>query len=340
VGGLDLAERDRRDRLYELSLTWAPPEGRFSAMGGRLGASPFVSLGYLDGFLAEARPSPSLQIGGFFGRTPVAEGLEAGSKYGAFARVAPRTGRLPYELVLAGVRENAGGEVSREYLAQEGQSRAGRFWFRERLELDLNRGWREERAGQAAQLTEARLSASWRPTATQGVTVSYERRRGFWNAFNRSVPGEFFDDRPHQTLRADLDLSRAGGSGLWVGGSRRTVEGDQRPAYSVHAGVRTPDLYSLAVAGEATLYQTIFTRGVMASARANRDLRGGHRVTGSYIFEHYSLDGQTAGRTNHRLRLSGYGQAARRAFFRADLEYGLAGDLDGARVLLEAGYRF
>jgi hypothetical protein len=40
------------------------------------------------------------------------------------------------------------------------------------------------------------------------------------------------------------------------------------------------------------------------------------------------------------IRLSGYGHFGGGAFGRADLEYGIGNDLQGARALLEAGYRF
>ncbi len=64
VRGVILSTKDTRDRLYEASLAFAPMKGRFSATAGRLGAHPFVSLGYLDGVLAEVRPTSNIQLGG------------------------------------------------------------------------------------------------------------------------------------------------------------------------------------------------------------------------------------------------------------------------------------
>lgn len=343
VRGFILPARDRRDRLYEASLAYTPAGGRFSAVAGRLGAHPFVSLGYLDGVLADARPTSSLQIGGFAGRTADAEslgGYDSGSKYGGFVRFAPAGGPRGYELVLAGVRENAGSEVSREYVAQEGHLRSGRFWLHERFEVDFNRGWRRDRAGTSTQLSDARILGTWRASASQSFTVSYERRQDFWSAFNRGFPTDLLDKRIQQNVRADLDLSRPGGSGLWLGGSLRTRQGEDRMSYAAHAGLRSPRLFSLAASTEASVYQNVSSRGLQAMGRLGRELRGGLRLDASYVFNLYQLVIVNDTRISHWLRVSGYGQFARHAFARGDVEYALGDDLKGTRVLLEAGYRF
>jgi hypothetical protein len=338
-----LRPEDRRDRLYEASLAWTAAERPFSARAGRLGASPFTALGYLDGVLGEWRPTATLQVGAFGGRRPDAEdaGTPGGAKYGAVLRLlAPRRAPVAYDFVLSGVAEHAGSETSRTYVGQEGHVRAGRFWLHERVEMDLNRGWRQERTGRAAQLSDAHVRVSWRPSDARAVTASYDRRRNFWTAFTRSLPVALFDDRIHQTVRADVAFTRAGGAGTWFGASLRTRETDGRRAVAAHAGARTTRLWSVIASAEATVYQTLYTRGVMATLRAGRDLPGGHRADLSYTFSGYELDAVGRLRHGHRVRLSGYGQFARQAFARADVEHALGDDLEGTRVLIEAGYRF
>jgi len=91
---------------------------------------------------------------------------------------------------------------------------------------------------------------------------------------------------------------------------------------------------------EGSYYQTDFTKGFQAAGRLGRDLTGGHRIDVSYTFNNYETLGQGDRRTSHWFRFSGYGQLARKAFARADLEYALGDDLQGTRVILEAGYRF
>jgi hypothetical protein len=328
---------ESRDRLYEASLAWRPQTGPFAVMAGRLGATPFPGLGYLDGALGELRPTASTQLGAFAGTTPDADdaSFDGGRKLGAYARVAARW----YDVTLAGIREDSAGETSREWVTQEAQMRTGGVWLRERIEIDFNRDWREERAGRATQLSEARLQAGWRVSPRTAFTVSYERRRNFWSAFTRGIPGDSFDQRVHETLRADLERTSAGGAGFSVGGSYRRREGDLREVYAAHGSVRLPMGFAL-VGGEASFYQTLFTRGVQGSAHATRHLRGGHRVTAAYTIENYDLLGFTGGRLGQRVRASGYGHLPRRSFLRADVEYALGDDFEGTRAFVEAGVRF
>jgi hypothetical protein len=338
--GVILSAKDTRDRLYEASLAWAPMTGRVSATVGRLGAHPFVSLGYLDGVLAEVRPASNVQVGAFAGNTVEMGGPAGGSKAGGFVRIAPRATRLHYEIVASGVRENQAGEVSREYLGLQGQLRAGDLWLYQRAEIDLNRGWREERAGSSTQLSDLRSLLSWRASPTRSVSLSYEHRRNYWAAFNRALPVEVFDDRLHQTVRADVDFARGGGGGVWAGGSVRLREADDRTAYDVHGGLRTPRFLSLRTSVEGTLYRTATTLGVLGTVRLGRDLRGGHRIDASYNFTGYDMRGDQGRHQSQWIRLSGHGQLSKGAFGRADLEYGFGNDLRGVRALVEAGYRF
>jgi hypothetical protein len=340
VRGAILQEKENRDRIYEMSVAYSPLGGRVSATAGRIGAHPFVSIGYLDGALAEFRPTGSVQLGAFGGNTVLMGGSGSGTKAGAFVRLAPRAARLSYELVASGIRENQDGETSREYLGLQGQLRTGDVWLYQRAEIDLNRGWRADRTTSSVQLTDSRTMVSWRESPTRSFSLSYERRQNFWAAGNRDLPIEAFDARTLQTIRADIDLARANTAGVWLGGSVRLREDDDRVVYDVHGGFRTPRWLSMRTSVEGTLYRTVSTLGVQATARLGRDLRGGHRIDASYNFNGYDMRGPEGQHTSHWLRFSGYGQLSRGAYGRGDVEYGFGNDLDGIRVLLEAGYRF
>jgi hypothetical protein len=338
--GVILTNKDTRDRLYEASVAYAPMKGRVAATVGRLGAHPFVSLGYLDGALAEVRPTSNIQVGAFGGNTIEMGGPAGGTKAGGFLRFAPLATRMHYEVVVSGVHENRDGDVSRDYLGLQGQLRTGEWWLYQRAEVDLNRGWREEKAGTTTQFSDVRSLLNWRPSPTRSVSFSYERRQNYWTSFNRTLPTEAFDDRVMQTFRADIDLARANTGGVWTGGSVRLLEGDDRTVYDVHGGFRTPRFLSMRTSIEATLYRTATTLGIQGTARIGRDLEGGHRIDASYNFNGYDMRGDEGNHQSQWFRLSGYGQFARGAFARADLEYGFGNDLEGVRVLLEGGYRF
>jgi hypothetical protein len=339
--GLSVKAVDSRQRLFEASVTWAPAGGSFSAAAGRLGGGPFPSLGYLDGVVAQGRPTSGVHIGGFFGRTPDAldVGLPTGAKYGAFVRFAREGGGSPGELVFSGAREMAGSEVSREYIGQQGQFRSGNVWFYERMEIDLNRGWRLERAGNAVDLSEARALLTWRASHEADFTVSYDRSRNYWSALNRGLPTEVFDRRLRQSLRADLQMSRPGGLGYWMGGSLRAEEGTEEPSYAAHAGARSPRFASVNLSVEGSWFSSPSTRGAILTARGGRSLRGGHRVDASYTVNRYQSGG-AGWNMSQWLRVSGYAQGFGQAFGRADVEYAIQDPLPGLRGFIEIGYRF
>lgn len=333
---------ERWDRLYEASLAWAPAGRPFAVRAGRLGAQPFSTMGYLDGILGDFRPMPALQVGAFAGRVPDVEdvGFDGGPKYGGFVRLAAGSAPVAYDLLVSGTSERAGGEPSRQYLGQEVHVRSGRLWVHERVEVDLNRDWRRERAGSGVQLSDGRLLVSWRNSPTRSLSATYERHRNFWTAFNRSVPEALFDDRIYQTWRADAAFSRPGGTSFWVGGSVRTREGDEDPAYAAHAGARTAGLGPLESSADVSAYRTLYTRGLLATLRTGRTWGAGPRADLSYTLNAYDLLADGPLRIGHWVRLSGYGPFVRQAFVRADVEYAFGDDVKGLRLLIETGYRF
>ena len=93
-----------------------------------------------------------VQVGAFGGRvadieTPRASTAPAGSTAASCGwRPAGRYATGGYDAMLAFVRENADGDVSREYLSLESRFGSGSRWsLFQRAELDLNTGWRQGR---------------------------------------------------------------------------------------------------------------------------------------------------------------------------------------------------
>jgi hypothetical protein len=229
--------------------------------------------------------------------------------------------------------------VSREYVGQQAQLRAGSVWLYESVEIDFNRGWRLSRAGRAVDLSEARAQLTWRTSPTADVSVSYDRTRSYWSALTSGIPSNVFDRRLRQTLRADVSLLRAAGVGVWMGGSARTEEGRDDVSYAAHAGVRSPRVAAVDLSVEGSYFDTPDARGVLATVRAGRSLQGGHRLDFSYNANRYESGG-VGWRLSHWVRGSGYAQLPGGVFGRVDLEYALQDELPGVRGFLEIGYRF
>jgi hypothetical protein len=240
---------------------------------------------------------------------------------------------------VSAVREHAGSVISREYVAQTAQLRSGRLWLYEAVEVDVNRGWRLGRAGRSLDLSEARAQLGWRASQGTDLSVSYDRSRNYWTALTSGIPTETFDRRLRQTLRGDVRVARPGGLGFWTGASVRSEEGRDDVSLAAYGGLRTPRIAGLDLSLEGSYYDTPNASGTLATVRAGRSLRGGHRLDVSYTGNRYQA-GTSTRTLSHWIRASGYAQLPAGVFGRADLEYAVEEPLPGVRGFFELGYRF
>jgi hypothetical protein len=342
----------RTDRVYELALRYDPPEGRFGVELGRIGVSRFVGIGYLDGVLGRYRLRPQVAVGAFGGRQADITNLDGtGSKYGAFVRLSPggRYTRSAYDVLLAFVRENAEGEVSREYLSLESRFAGGGRWsVFQRAELDIHRGWREEVSGKSYQLSNIGLTGNLRVSPSTWAFVSYSGLRNYRYYRNRLVPEDVFDSLLHQGLRAGLNVSKPGGFGATAGFGMSLKEPDPlhpdldiANAYSFNGGVRHSNLFrGISVGLDGYGFTNGYTRGGMGTARAGWRARAGHTVDVSYGYSRYQVEQTQETRTQQWLRLLGRGQLPYGLYVLGDLELDSGDDLDGPRAFLELGIVF
>jgi hypothetical protein len=337
-----------RDRLYEVSLTYDPPQGRFMLSAGRLGTSPFVGIGYLDGVLGQVRVGGGFDVGGFYGARPVMEefGIDnAGAKYGAYTRFRPRRGGAlrGFELYLAGIREDGEEGVSREYAAIDMRYRPGGRWtYSQHTEIDFNQDWREELAENSVQLSNLNLVASGQLSRSTRLILSYDRNQLYLTEELRFVPEDLYELLWRQGLRARLQVGKPGKLQFSVDGGARERQDDPDKTYTVGAGVYDSNVFvqGLYLGGSLSLFSNPTTDGFLGSFRASKSLRGGHQVSlvlGALGQQNSEFNRDT---TTQWLRLSGWIELPARLFARAEVEYDTGDDLEGYRLDLGLGYRF
>lgn len=359
LGG-GLLSSESRDRLYEAALIYDEPDGRFAVRAGRLGTSPFIGLGYLDGVLAEARLGAGFAVGGLYGRRPDLEELgfqSTGQKLGAFVRFEPRTEVRETErdmgLLLAGIREEGDLGVSREYVTVESRFGSGSRWsFFQHAEVDLNTDWREERADSQTQLSTLSLTALGRLTSRGRLAITYDRFERYFTEEDRLLPEELFDRLWRQGLRVSWQTGRSEGLNVsFQGGLRRRQEGiadpvlglvEARETYSLGLGVHHPRLpgLGLSIGTNVLGFSSESAEGLLVTARAGRRLGGGHEIS-------VSLGGNAYRTAFEEERTLAWGRAALwlelplDLFGQAEFEV-LRGDedLQGQRLRLGLGYRF
>lgn len=349
--GPSVATKQDADRLYELSLAYAPRAGRFHLHLGRLGAGPFASLGDLDGLLTEVRLGSKFWVGAFGGSRPeLAElGLESvGEKYGAFVRLSHDPATTPFyaELLVGGVTERDDrGEASRDFVAVESRFGSGsRWWLSQRAEIDLNRDWREEVAGSSTQVSNAALAASFRLSDAWRATVSYDQRRNLLTAETRPRPEEVFTRYFREGGRIGFDWQTRGGwSGAFGAGSER-ADVEDAATDSVYVSLQHARVFDapLLVGGDGSFYSGGSAEGWVASLRTRYAFRAGHDLgltlgaSQTDLSEAYLL----RSRSNQWARLSGTLQLPARLWLYGEYEVQTGDDFEGDRVFVEVGYRF
>ncbi len=341
-------ESESRDRLYELTLAWEPEHGRYRLAAGRMGASPYVGIGVLDGVHAEVAAGRRVHFGAFAGSQPdLADfGFESlGRRYGAYARFhsALEPGSwTPFDLLLGGVREDGDLDVSREYALVELRWRGdGRWSFHQRAEVDFNRGWREEVAGSTSQLSNLSLGAVAQLSSRRRLSLSYHRFQPYRTEQTRFVEDQLFDELWRQGLRAGLDLGTEGGLEFSLSAGLRSQEAGEDDTVSFGGGVRHSQLpWRLSAGASALWYQGELAEGVLGSARLSRRLAAGHSMDlslGSRASRNAFLDSQS---DLAWARLGFWAELPASLFAYGDYERRSGDGVDGALVVLGLGYRF
>lgn len=343
-----VAADESRDRLYEISLRYDAPSGRYSLMGGRLGASPFIGIGYLDGVLAQVKAYKTFSVGGFWGNRPdIAElGFESfGQKYGGYLRFANDQSAAPqqFEVTLGGVREEGDVDVSREYVLLESYySSGGIFSLFQRAEIDLNNDWREELSDDSSQLSNLALSARFRVSDKVRLVVSHDQFRQYRTEETRSIPEELFNDLLRQGLRVAVNVGRPRQLNWSVSAGWRDQEDADESSVSFGLGARHPDVGAgISVSGDILGYSNLYSEGGVVRLRGSKFLRQGHEFyldLGTRFEEgKFHSDDET---TDSWGRLGFWVELPARLFGRGEFEYSSGDSIEGARVTLGIGYRF
>lgn len=355
-------ESDSRDRLYELALSWDPPDGMWAVRAGRLGTSPYAGIGYLDGALGEVRLG-GVAVGAFAGRRPAIDelGLDGdGSKVGAYLRLFEggsggrfdRPGR--WQLAVGGLREETDEGPFRDLLTVETS------WSGERWTLAEYARWQVggELAGpggvvveEDGGLVDLAVLARLRLDGGGGVTLSYDRLEPRPELDEPADgPEALFVERLRQGLRLAWDGGGAGAaSWRWnaaVGLRRGEGEG------LGEAGDEAEDTLSLRLAARHPRLVGGLSFGASAIGFAAPDVDGllvsldtGHRFAGGHEL------GLAVGATGHRgglvddervsgwVRLTGWAELPASLFLRGEAELAAGDDFEGLRLGLGLGYR-
>jgi hypothetical protein len=224
-------------RVYEAALVWSCPKGRVRASAGRLISSDLPGAGNWDGGELLVHLNPRWSVGGLAGTLP---GLTDSSfnrdkqGYGGYLLFAAgEPGAKAYRGSLGWVGQYDGHLVNREFVATRNMLRCGRVALQQLAELDLNRGWREEAAGERATLSRFNAALSLQATDALRLNLGYDRWEPVRTLFNRELPDSLYAQSLQQGLRAggSLRLPHRVRLGASLGYRDREDE-DKRPVFA------------------------------------------------------------------------------------------------------------
>jgi len=203
------------NRLWELSLVYDNEESGLSIAVGRILPQNLAASGYLDGVQMEFDLSESVRLGMLGGSRPdwlyqsIGSSLNRG---GAYATYNSRgTGKLQFEQTLAGIGEAHSDRISRSYLISTGRISYSSNWgINHNVEIDINAGWRKDRAGQTVAVSRAYVYGYYKLIRNLRLGLSYDNLKRYWTYEYMGTADSLFDDRIRQGWKARADYSVSG----------------------------------------------------------------------------------------------------------------------------------
>jgi hypothetical protein len=339
-------ESEWRDRIYVFSLGYEKAGAPYSYELGRIAGPTIGGIGYLDGALVSRRISPAVSAGLFAGLQPDwrdADPQGSIRKTGGFMRYENASGSARrVDGAVAFVGEYHGPTVSREFVVL-----ASRLWSRtgwslsQSAEIDVNRGWRFERAGERLSLTSVWLMGQARPLERLGLSLAYDGRTPHLTYDMRSVPESLIDEAFRDGLRGRISVRAARDWNVALTGGARRREGDDELTRSFGAtitGARFPSRQMSLTAGVRGFAGEI-ADGVNPTLRLRRSFPQGHHLAVGGSAYLYRSAGLVERRENYSAGVDGAIQL-RALHVGAEYERRFGDDLPGHRLVGEIGVRF
>jgi len=334
-------------RLYQLNLAYYEPGKPIRLEIGRLYARDLRGAGNWDGGLLEVRLGQRLRIGALGGGMPDLTSSEPDidqQQWGGYLTyVAGQRGNGTYRGTVGVVGQYSSGEVSREFAVLANEVSLGqRLGFYQNLELDLNRDWREEAAGESRTLSRFNAMARYKASSILSFNLGYDYYQNVRRAETQDIPDSLFADTALRGLRLGTRVRLA--SNLRLGGRigyRDRDDEDKRPVYA-NADLGWGDWLGtgadlqLHYAYADGRYSESHVPSVDVQRQFGRAVRLGLGL-GSQSYD--GLDPESLSVEGQWFRLYGTYLVTRRA----DLQWiysHASGDIaPGSRVLLRLGYR-
>jgi hypothetical protein len=241
--GQFVEQREWYHRLMELAFVFDAPAATVSWGVGRLIAPDMVGIGPIDGGYVSFEFLRYLRVGAAGGLAPdlidmsfSTDRAQAGG-FVAFDYESQRRWRFTTSAAASG--QYTSGTVSREFLYwQNVFNLYRRFSLFQSVEIDLNRDWRYDAAGERATFSNFYIAADAQAADFVTLDISYDSRQNVRVYETRETPDSLFDDGVHEGYRGGVTLQLPRGVTLRGYGGARYRDGDKTNRYfSLYARV-------------------------------------------------------------------------------------------------------
>jgi hypothetical protein len=342
----NVSDSEWRNRIYETSLNYDNGGRGIGFRLGRIIAGSFSGVGYIDGLVAFARFSETLEAGVFAGTQPqwqYADFQTTLQKYGAYVNFKKGHRRgIRYESTLALAAEYHTSTVSREFIHLRNRiSQSGKWNIYQSLDLDINRDWRKERTGESMILSNLYLSGSINPYSWLRATISYDNRKRYWTYDIQSLDESLFDDRYRRGVKTGLTFNLPHNYMISTNLGFRGIEGEDESRYSWSAALRKTDFTALRLSYgiRYTGFSDTYSDGRRFSANLGRYFRS-FNINLEYGFYKYEYNTYISQRSSEWIRIETFIRINRNFYLSANGQRGFGDDLRGDLLLTEFGFRF
>jgi hypothetical protein len=345
--GPDVEREEWKSRLWEFSLSYEEPDAPINLWAGRILPRRTGGIGYLDGVLMEGLLSDRIRFGLFVGTCPDwfyderTLSLMKGGGYVGYTNGDYRGLFIEENIGVAG--EYHGGEANREFLIVQGRLRRGSVWgLNHSSEIDINRGWRKDRAGKAIGLTSLYVNGWICPTQRLRLSLSYDNRSNYWTFEKRSVVDSLFDDNLRRGVRLRTDLTLPSQLFASVSTGYRDRAGNPDPSWSYSAQLRKGDVFGrgLSLSVQYAAFDNLSNNGYNYALRVGKVFAGTYDMSAAYGSYAYQTDGTGSSRDNDWIELSGQADVGRHYWLGFRYQTDSGDDIEGSRISSELGYRF
>ena len=336
-----------RNRIYSFYFSYNDLTSLINYSIGRIHLNSMSGIGYLDGMLLQFNLSPLLHLGGYGGLQSSWQfaGAEPSlQKFGIFFNYTTgRFGSQRFETTLAFNNSYHGEIVNRENIYfQLNYMMNDRLSIYNSFDIDINRSWREKKAGKLFSLSSLYLSARYKFSDIVTAGLTFDDRKNYYTYETMEIPEEVYDMSARYGLRADLYLNFPQSYSASFHGGIKKRENDTQSTYVGRASLKKRNLFLkfLNVGMSVSGYSNYYTEGIIPSLNISKQFPSGHYISITAGQNNYKMKMYTEQRISRWIRLNGQVQLIGRTYFSGYCGYDWGNDVDGYRLLIELGYRF